>query len=107
MSGRLPFCLLLTTLLLPSGGLFGRTWHVNPAGTGDAPTIAAAIDSVADTDIIELADGVYTGDGNRDLTNLEKAIVIVSQSGDPAACVIDCQGSANENHHGITFYGGG
>jgi len=107
MSARLAFCFLLAISLLLPGGLYGRTWQVNPDGTGDAPTIAAAIDSVADADIIQLADGVYTGDGNRDLTNQEKAIVIVSQSGYPAACVIDCQGSANENHHGIAFYGGG
>lgn len=62
----LPVIVVLVMILCaPSAA---RTWLINPQGTGDAPTIAAAIDSVAlFYDIIELADGVYTGDGNRDL----------------------------------------
>ncbi len=85
-----------------------RTWLVNPQGTGDAPTIAAALDSVAIMDdIIELADGVYTGDGNRDLPPISTLVVIRSQSDDPTACIIDLEGSAEEPHHGFTFYGDG
>ncbi len=84
-----------------------KSWLVRPDGGGDAPTIAAAIDSVTGNDIIELADGLYTGEGNRDLNNMEKAIVIRSVSGDPLNCVIDCEGSADSPHFGIRFYGGG
>ncbi len=84
-----------------------RSWLVQPDGSGDAPTIAAAIDSVSGNDIIELADGLYTGEGNRDLDNMEKAVVIFSSSGDPLNCVIDCEGSADDLHYGIRFYGGG
>ncbi len=84
-----------------------KSWLVRPDGGGDAPTIAAAIDSVTGNDIIELADGLYTGEGNRDLNNMDKTIVIRSVNGDPLNCVIDCEGSADAPHFGIRFYGGG
>jgi hypothetical protein len=67
------------------------TYVVDPAGTGDFPTIQAAIDVVVDGDMIELTDGIFTGSGNRDLSYLGKAITIRSQSGDPATCHIDCE----------------
>jgi len=96
---------LYLILVLPAAA---RTWLINPQGTGDAPTIAAAIDSVAlMDDIIELADGIYTGDGNRDLPPIDKNVVIRSESDDPTACIIDLEGSADEPHHGFTFYGDG
>jgi hypothetical protein len=40
---------------------------VAPDGSGDAPTIQAAIDSSAPQDVVELADGTFIGPGNRDL----------------------------------------
>ncbi len=107
MSQRFPCLAVPALILLFSTTADSRTWVVHPDGSGDAPTIQAAIDSVSDTDIIELVDGTYTGDGNRDLSNDEKAIVIRSISGDPIACIIDCQGSVNDPHSGILFYGGG
>ena len=45
--------------------VWATTYLVNPEGTGDFPTIQAAIDAVVDGDIIELNDGTFTGDGNR------------------------------------------
>ena len=79
-----------------------------PYGTGDAPTIQAAIDSAAASgDIIELADGVYAGPGNRDLSAYEKWFVVRSQSGDPSACIIDLEGDPTEPHRGFTFSGDG
>ncbi len=107
MSGRLPcICLLCIILVLPVF-VSARTWVVHPDGTGEAPTIQAAIDSFEWQDVIELVDGVYTGPGNRDLTNNEKSIVIISQSGNPTSCVIDCEGTAADPHWGMVFYGGG
>lgn len=100
---RFPATLLLLTAL-PSLAL-ARDWIVAPDGTGDAPTIAAAIDSFdwyGDEKII-LLDGVFTGDGNRDLNTYGKGIALVSQSGDPTACIIDCQGSADDPHRAIDF----
>ncbi|MFO7608296.1 MAG: FG-GAP-like repeat-containing protein [Candidatus Krumholzibacteriia bacterium] len=85
--------------------------HVAPGGddTGDgseaAPyaTIAHALALAADGDIVSLADGTYTGSGNRDIDFLGKAVTVESASGDPAACVIDCQGSAAEPHRAFVF----
>lgn len=81
-----------------------ETYYVNPEGTGDAPTIQAAIDLITgDFDEIVLADGVYTGPGNRDLLNREKVFHLRSESNDPTACIIDAQGSAEENHFVMRF----
>jgi predicted outer membrane repeat protein len=69
----------------------GDTYVVNPDGTGDYPTIQAAINAVGTGDIIELTDGIFTGGGNRGIDFLGKAITVRSQSGNPEACIIDCQ----------------
>ncbi|MBN2172256.1 MAG: hypothetical protein JW819_13125, partial [Candidatus Krumholzibacteriota bacterium] len=37
------------------------TYHVNPAGTGDYPTIQEAVNACVDGDSILLADGIYRG----------------------------------------------
>ncbi len=85
------------TVLLCSGMLVtvpevcAGTWHITPDGTGDAPTIQAGIDSAAAADTVLLADGTYSGAGNRDITFDGKPIVLVSESGDPDLCIIDCE----------------
>ena len=79
------------------------TCLVNAQGTGDYPNIGAAMAAAEDGDVIELADGVYTGTGNRDLDFEGKAIVIRSQSADPTACVIDCDGSPGDPHRAFEF----
>ncbi|HOX24248.1 MAG TPA: hypothetical protein PLL30_00665 [Candidatus Krumholzibacteria bacterium] len=66
-------------------------------------TIQQAIDLAADGDVVELLDGVYAGSGNRDLEFHGKAITVRSQSGNPAACTIDCQGSNQAYHRGFIF----
>lgn len=60
-------------------------------GTGDFDTIQAAIDATVEGDIVEVADGVYTGPGNRDLTFPEWPITVRSANG-PEFCTIDCMG---------------
>jgi hypothetical protein len=82
----------------------GETYVVRPDGGGDFPTIQAAIDAAEEGDVIELTDGVFRGDGNRDILWLEKAITVRSQSGDPSGCMIDCEGTPAERHQGIEFY---
>ncbi len=82
------------------------TYLIQPDGTGDFPTIQAGVDAVDDGDVLELGDGTFTGDGNRDIDYLGKAITLRSQSGNPEDCVIDCEGSAADPHRGFRFHSG-
>jgi hypothetical protein len=69
----------------------------------DYPTIQAAIDAAVEGDVIVIADGIYTGDGNRDIDFLGKAITVRSENG-PENCVIDCEGSEVEPHRGFYLF---
>ncbi len=77
-------------------------FNVRADGAGDFPTIQEAVFAAASGDTILLADGVYTGGGNRDLSFLGKNIVIASASGDPGVCIIDAEGSDADRHR--VFY---
>jgi hypothetical protein len=78
-------------VLLATGFAMGATHTVRPDGTGEFPTIQSAIESAISGDVIELADGTFTGPGNRSVDFLGKAITVRSASGDPSACIIDCE----------------
>lgn len=80
-----PFVILL---IAPSFAL-AATWNVHPDGTGDTPTIQAAIDSAANGDEVVLSNGEFRGEGNEEIDFLGKAIIVRSASGDPDLCVID------------------
>jgi predicted outer membrane repeat protein len=82
------------------------THHVNPEGTGDFPTIQAAINAASEGDTIELCSGTFTGVGNRDIEYLGKAITVISQTGEPEGCIIDCQGTYEDPHRGFHFHQG-
>ncbi len=71
---------------LSSGGLHAEVIHV-PA---DEPTIQAGIDAAVDGDEVVVADGLYTGHGNRAVSTGTKLITVRSAGG-PGACVIDCE----------------
>ncbi len=92
--------LLAYAALALAAPTLAETYVVNPDGTGDFPTIQAAIDACVDGDVIELADGTFTGDGNRDVVLHGKAVTVRSQSGNAAACIIDCQGGSGPDEHG-------
>lgn len=52
-------CFVASLLLLVSPAAQGRTWRVNPAGTDDAPTLHAAMDSAAAYDVVVAEAGQY------------------------------------------------
>lgn len=62
---------------------------VNLGGTGDYTTIQAAVDAAEDGDVIIVADGIYTGEGNRNIDFLQKTITVRSENG-PTHCIVDC-----------------
>jgi parallel beta-helix repeat protein len=69
-------------------------------------TIQEAIDAAHDGDTVWLGNGVYAGPGNRDLDFHGKAIVVRSISGNPKACIIDCQGTGPDPHCGFYLHSG-
>ncbi|MCU0610380.1 MAG: hypothetical protein MUE60_01150 [Candidatus Eisenbacteria bacterium] len=86
---------------------YSATFWVEPDGSGDYPTIQAAINAASPSDEIVLGDGVFTGDGNRNIDFVGKAVTVRSQSGDPATCVIDVQGNFDYiSDQGFSFHSG-
>jgi len=79
--------------------------RVKPDGTGDYPTIQAAVTAAAAGDTVSLANGVFLGAGNRDVDVLGTDITIRSEGGDPDSCVINCEGSHAGNHRGFLLGG--
>lgn len=75
-------------------------------GTGDYPTIQAALNSAIHGDTILLANGRFRGAGNRDLDFRGLRVSVRSQSGNAVACVIDCEGTVSEPHSGFVFASG-
>ena len=68
---------------------------------GNYTTIQAAIDAAQIGDIVVIADGTYTGEGNIDLHFNGKAITVKSENG-PENCIIDCDNKSR----GFTFTSG-
>jgi predicted outer membrane repeat protein len=83
-----------------------QTYMLRPDGTGDLPTIQSAVDAANPGDEIVLADGIYSGFGNRDVNLRGKALTIRSQSANPGSCVIDCGGGAADRHRAFVCQSG-
>ena len=93
----------LETLFVPAAGAF--TYLVNPQGTGDFPTLEAALLAVQNGDIIELADGTYQRSFPESFDFLGKAITVRSQSGVPENCLIHFESYACDQS-GFIFQSG-
>jgi predicted outer membrane repeat protein len=80
--------------------------NVARAGTIHVPvdqlTIQAGIDAALVGDTVLVADGTYTGSGNRSILIFEKNIVVISENG-PDDCIIDCEGSFANPHNGFNL----
>jgi predicted outer membrane repeat protein len=85
-------------LLLSLSNAFGMTIHV-PA---DQPTIQAGINAAVNGDTVLVAEGVYTGPGNRDIDFIGKGILVKSAGGADET-IIECGGYA---HRGFQFQSG-
>ena len=110
----LTFCYVLRPYLLPvllgvllSLAVPARAATLNvPA---QYPTIQAAITASHDGDTVLVADGAYSGAGNRDIDFGGKNLTVTSQNG-AAKTIIDCGGSASAdgsgNHRGFYLHSG-
>lgn len=84
--------LALLLLLLLVSRVDAATLLVRPDGSGEFVTVQAAVLAASPGDSILLADGIYRGVGNRGVQFHWKALTLRSDSGDPSACVLDCEG---------------
>lgn len=69
-------------------------------------TIQDAVSAAPDGGTIRLADGTYTGPGNRDIELNNRTLTIISENG-PENCIIDCEGNQSQVHRAFTIIGGG
>ena len=89
-----PLLLSLTLIALVSPAALAATLIVYPDGHGSYPTIQSAYLAAAPSgDTIALADGVFAGLGNTNITATGKSIVLRSISGSAANCRINCAGT--------------
>ncbi len=98
--------LALAAVLCWAAAAGADTYVVLPDGSGDVPTIAAALLMSTSGDLIELGDGVFHGPGNENLLLSGQAITLRSRSGNPAACVIDPEADGGAPGRAMIFSSG-
>ena len=94
--------LIIAIFLASANPLSARTWNVNSSGTGDAPTIAAAMDSSVAGDRIELECGTYF----ESRLNMKSGVTICSNTGNPDCVTIDGSSPPSPPGSVISCYSG-
>ncbi|NOT02199.1 MAG: hypothetical protein HOP29_16445, partial [Phycisphaerales bacterium] len=84
---RTPWALLMSAVLVVNTALVRADVLNVPA---DYSTIQQAVDAALDNDVVVVADGVYSGPGNRDIESGGRTVTVRSANG-PSSCIIDCQ----------------
>ncbi|MFN8178820.1 MAG: FlgD immunoglobulin-like domain containing protein [bacterium] len=84
----------LVALPLVAPILAAATWHVTPDGSGDAPTIAAALTMAAAGDSVLLACGTY----HEHEVMVRKTVTLASETGLPDCVTIDAGRSGGVLH---------
>ncbi|MDQ1317395.1 MAG: hypothetical protein QG588_1047 [Candidatus Poribacteria bacterium] len=79
----------------------GIAWSADLYVPGDYSNIQSAINAAETGDTVLVADGIYTGVGNKNIDFGGKALTVRSANG-PGNCIIDCEGSGR----GFYFYKG-
>jgi hypothetical protein len=71
----------------------------------DSTTIQAGINGADPGDTVLVADGIYTGDGNRDIVFDGKGVILLSENG-PDVTIIDCEAGNEDRHRGFDLQDG-
>ncbi len=98
----------LAVLLLASVPALAQA-AVRPVPSAAYPTIQSGIDAASNGDIVLVADGTFSGPGNRDIDFHGKSLIVMSQNG-PAKTIIDCGGHKSKDgsgsHRGFYVHSG-
>ena len=84
---KLIFVLSCLFLVIPCSA---RIITVDNDGPADFNKIQAAIDDANDGDVVIVADGTYSGTGNKNVDFSGRAITVQSENG-PEFTIIDCE----------------
>ena len=92
--------LIVFVIFLTFWGTSSSLWATVLSVPSQYTNIQAAIDAAAQFgDVIEVADGTYTGTGNKNLV-VDKKLVTIKSQGGPENCIIDCENDGR----GFSFY---